>query len=80
LLEAALRAVEAKDLTTIVGLLDDDAVLIDPNYPTPRMVGRAAITDGMRWAFGAIATFRFDPVHAFASATGEHAAWGSCPG
>jgi ketosteroid isomerase-like protein len=74
LLEAALRAVEAKDLATVLDLLDEDAVLIDPNYPTPRMVGRAAIGDGLRWAFGAIARLRFEPVHAFPSATGEHAA------
>jgi ketosteroid isomerase-like protein len=74
LLNSALRAVEAKDLATILDLLDEDAVVIDPNYPTPRMAGRTAIADGMRWAFGAIAAFRFEPVHAFVSASGEHAA------
>lgn len=74
LLATALRAVEAKDLPTIIELLDDDAVLIDPNYPKPRMVGRAAISDGLRWAFGTVATFGFEPVHAFSSVRGDHAA------
>lgn len=74
LLETVLRAVEAKDLATIVDLLDEDAVLIDPNYPAPRMAGRDEIVDGLRWVFGAMAQLRFEPVHAFASATGDHAA------
>ena len=74
LLQAALRAVETKDLPALLGLLDDEPILIDPNYPVPRMVGRAAITDGLRWAFGAIAELRFETVHAYVSGDGAHAA------
>lgn len=54
-------------------LLDDGAILIDPNYPTPRMVGRAAIREGLRWAFATMAELRFEVVHAFVSSPGDHA-------
>jgi ketosteroid isomerase-like protein len=74
LLQAALRAVEAKDLPAVLALLDDDSTLIDPHYPVPRMVGRAAITDGLRWAFGTIVTFRFELDLAYESADRRHAA------
>ena len=74
LLQASLRAVEAKDLPALLALLDDGAVLVDPHYPVTRMVGQAQITDGLRWAFGAIERFRFETVHAFGSLDGGHAA------
>ena len=74
LLQAALGAVEDKDLPGLLALLDDDAVFVDPHYPVTRMVGRAQITDGLRWAFGTIEVFRFETVHAFGSLDGGHAA------
>jgi Ketosteroid isomerase-related protein len=74
LLQAALQSVQTKDLPALLGLLDDESILIDPHYPMPRMVGRAAITDGLRWAFGAIVEFRFETVNAYVSGDGTHAA------
>jgi Ketosteroid isomerase-related protein len=74
LLVAALRAVETKDLPTLLGLLDDKSVLIDPHYPVTRMAGRDAISDGLRWAFGAIVEFRFETIHAYVTGDGAHAA------
>ncbi len=55
-------AFEAKDEAAVLALLADDAVLIDPHYPTPRMAGKTAIAEGLRWAFGAMKTLRFSIV------------------
>ena len=74
LLRAALRAVESKDLEGLRRLVAEDAVLVDPHYPAPRMAGWAAIEDGLRWSFGTIEAFRFDVVHEFGSVDGAHAA------
>ena len=74
LLEAVLRAVEAKDLAAIRALVADDGVFVDPHYPTPRTVGWSAISEQLRWAFGAIETFRFEVVNGFESNDGRHAA------
>ena len=52
----------------------DDGVFVDPHYQAPRMAGWAAISDGLRWSFGTIETFRFDTVHEFGSVDGAHAA------
>jgi ketosteroid isomerase-like protein len=74
LLEGALRAVEAKDASTLRTLVAEDGVFVDPHYPTTPMAGRAAIEDGLRWAFGTIEAFRFEVVHTFESGDGRHAA------
>jgi len=74
LLSAALRAVEAWDLPALADLVTDDAVFVDPHYPVTRMVGRAAISDGLRWAFGTMDALRFETVLGFESGDGRHAA------
>jgi ketosteroid isomerase-like protein len=74
LLEGALRAVEAKDVATLRALVADDGVFVDPHYPAPRMVGWAAIEDGLRWAFGTIEAFGFEIVHGFETGDGRCAA------
>jgi ketosteroid isomerase-like protein len=74
LLGATLRAVEAKDLTGLRELIAHDGVFVDPHYPTPRMTGWPAISDGLHWAFGTIETFGFEIVLGFESTDGRHAA------
>ena len=74
LLQAALRAVEAKDLSALRGLVADEAVFIDPHYPNARMAGWTAISDGLRWAFATIEAFAFETVIGFDSPDGRHAA------
>jgi ketosteroid isomerase-like protein len=74
LLELTLRAVEAKDLEALRALIADDAMLVDPHYPAPRMVGWAAISAGLAWSFGTIVTFRFQVVRGLESADHRHAA------
>ncbi len=40
LVEGVFAAFEAKDLPTALGYFADDAVMIDPHYPTPTMRGQ----------------------------------------
>lgn len=74
LLQAALRGVETRNLEAVLALLDDESTMIDPHYPMPRMVGRAAIADGLRWAFGTIVSFQFVVLLAYESTDRQHAA------
>ena len=44
----------AKDLDGVLALFAEDAVLVDPHYPEPRMQGRAAIERGIRWGLASL--------------------------
>ena len=59
LMERAFRAYEAKDREAALAVFAEDAVLIDPHYPEPRIEGRAALAEGMDWAFEAFASLGF---------------------
>lgn len=74
LVEQAFAAVEAKDLEASLQFFAEDAVFIDPHYPSPVMAGKAAITDGLRWGFGGMKQFGFKIVNYFESADGRQAA------
>ncbi len=74
LVEGAFAAFEAKDLPTALGYFADDAVMIDPHYPTPTMRGQRAINDGLQWAFGALDRLSFTIVHFLAAEDGQTAA------
>ena len=45
----------ARDIDGVLALFADDAVLIDPHYPEPRMLGRSAIERGVRWGLSSLA-------------------------
>jgi ketosteroid isomerase-like protein len=47
-----LTAMTAKNKAETLALMADDAVLFDPHYPTPLMAGKAAISEGIDFAFG----------------------------
>jgi ketosteroid isomerase-like protein len=47
-----LDAMTAKDKGRTLALFADDAVLIDPHYPSPTMSGKDAIGAGLDFAFG----------------------------
>jgi SnoaL-like domain len=49
-----IDAFMVKDLNSVMSLFADDAVLIDPHYPQPRMQGRAAIERGLRWGLNSL--------------------------
>lgn len=52
LLDGLIAVFEAKDLEAVMGFFAEDAVFIDPHYPVSRMVGAAAIRQGMAWGLG----------------------------
>jgi ketosteroid isomerase-like protein len=74
LIERNFAAVEAKDLEAVLQCFAQDAVFIDPHYPSPVMIGKAAITDGLRWAFKGMKRFGFTIVSYGEWADGQHAA------
>jgi ketosteroid isomerase-like protein len=73
-IERLFAACEAKDLDAAIRCFAVDAVCHDPHYPTPRMVGRDAITEGLRWAFGSLQKMGFTPIHYLESEDGRVAA------
>ena len=54
LFPAMLDAFMRKDIDAALQFFADDAVLIDPHYPEPRMKGRAAIERGLRWGLSSL--------------------------
>jgi len=74
LIDQLFLAVQTKDLPGVLACFADDAILIDPHYPTPRMVGKQAISEGVRWAFATLDQMHFTPVNYFAAEDGQRAA------
>ncbi len=74
LVTRTFAAVEAKDLDAMVGVFAEDALVIDPHYPTPRMRGKPAITEGFRWGIAGMRSFGFTIEHYFESGDGQRAA------
>ncbi len=54
LLDTFLAALMAKDLPVLMQLFADDAVVYDPHYPQPHMVGKAALEQGLAWSMGTL--------------------------
>jgi len=74
LIDRAFTAVEAKDMEATLQCFAEDAVLIDPHYPSPVMDGKAAIADGLRWGFQGMKQFGFSILTYFELADGQKAA------
>ena len=74
LIERNFAAVEAKYLEAVLQCFAEDAVFIDPHYPSPVMIGKVAITDGLRWAFNGMKRFGLTLVSYGEWADGQHAA------
>jgi ketosteroid isomerase-like protein len=74
LVSRTFAAVEAKNLDLTMGFFADDAVLIDPHFPTPRMQGKAAIAEGLRGAFAGMKSFSYTTLNYFESEDGQRAA------
>ena len=51
---AMLDAFMRKDIDAALQFFADDALLIDPHYPEPRMKGRVAIERGLRWGLSSL--------------------------
>jgi ketosteroid isomerase-like protein len=73
LVEHTFAVVEAKDLDAVLACCADDAVFLDPHYPVPRMAGKAAIAEGLRWGFSNMQKMSFPIVNYFEDATGQKA-------
>jgi len=63
LYEALFSGVYSKDLAKVMSCFADDAVVYDPHYPQPRMVGKAAIEQGMAWSLNALVKPSFQVRH-----------------
>jgi ketosteroid isomerase-like protein len=66
--------VETKDLEAMMSLFADDAVVIDPHFPTPRMQGKATIRKGFRGAMSSMRSFGYTIVNYCESENGQCAA------
>lgn len=73
-IDQTFAAVAARDTEAVLDLLADDAIVTDPHYPVTRMVGKAAIADGLRWVFALMASMSFQITAYFESAGAERAA------
>jgi ketosteroid isomerase-like protein len=74
LVTGAFAATEAKDLDLLMSLFDDNATLIDPHFPNPRMEGKPAIAEGLRGAFAGMHSFGYTIVNYFETENGRSAA------
>ena len=52
LIDEVFAAFSAMDLDAVMQHFAEDAVLIDPHYPQPHMVGHQAIRRGLSWGLG----------------------------
>ena len=66
--------VEAKDLEAMMSVFADDAVVIDPHFPTQQMQGKAAIMAGFRGAMSSMRSFGYTIVNYCESENGRCAA------
>lgn len=70
----AFATIEAKDLEAMMDLFADDAVVIDPHFPTPKMQGKAVITEAFRGAMRGMRSFGYTIVNYCESENGQCAA------
>ena len=54
LIERLLRAFEAKNRQETLDCFAEESLLFDPHYPDPAMQGKAAIQQGLEFAFGIV--------------------------
>lgn len=73
-IERSFATVEAKDMAGMLSFFADNAIFIDPHYPTPRMVGKLAIAKGVQWGFDGMRKFSFKIVNYFEANDGHCAA------
>ena len=74
LITRTFATVEAKDLDAMMRLFADDAVVIDPHFPTPRMQGKASIRKGFGEAMSGMRSFGYTIANYFESENGQSAA------
>lgn len=73
LVTRTFTTVEAKDLDAMMSIFADNAVLIDPHFPVPRMQGKAAIREAFQEAMAGMQSFGYTIEHYFESEDGQSA-------
>ena len=73
LVKDVFKALEAKDLPTVIHFFHEDAEFLDPHYPNVHMKGKNEIIEGLTWSFKGIKAFSFTPVNYFENENGTHA-------
>lgn len=53
--EQVLNLFAARNLTSLMALFADNAIVYDPHYPVPEMKGKAAIQRGFEWGLASLA-------------------------
>ena len=71
LVEQALDAIMAKDVSRSLALFSDTAEMTDPHFPITTMRSKAEIERGLRWAFRVMKVMSFEIVHYFPSVDGQ---------
>jgi ketosteroid isomerase-like protein len=74
LVRRTFATLQAKDLETLMHMFAEDAVVIDPHFPTPRMHWKATIRKGFREAMSGMRSFGYIIVNYFESENGQGAA------
>ena len=74
LVRRAFAILQAKDLETLMQMFADDAVVIDPHFPTPWMQGKATIRKGFGEAMSGMRSFGYTIVNYFESENEQGAA------
>ena len=74
LVTRTFTTLEGKNLGELLNLFADDAVLIDPHFPTTRMQGKATIRKGFQGAMSGMQSFGYTIVNYFESENGQCAA------
>ena len=74
LISHTFATVEAKNLDAMMSVFAEDAIVIDPHFPTPRMQGKAAITQGLRGAMAGMRSFGYTILNYYESENGQGAA------
>jgi ketosteroid isomerase-like protein len=71
---STFATLQAKDLETLMHMFAEDAVVIDPHFPTPRMQGKATIRKGFWGAMSGMRSYGYTIVNYFESENGQGAA------
>ena len=59
-IKSALEPFANRDLAGVLAHFSDDAVLVDPHYPTGQMRGKAAIARGLAWGLKGVLRPQFE--------------------
>ena len=74
LVRRTFATLEARDLQAMMHLFAEEAVVIDPHFPTPRMQGKAAFRKGFQEAMSGMSSFGYTIVNYCESEDGQWAA------